>query len=344
MAVFLPETLQRAADQMLEGFSRKQLAARAGKISDHYRAGGASSPVVQSDDDVVAYLFSRLPGTFGATAAVFDQVAQALPAFNPGSMLDVGCGPGTASWAGAQAWPGMTRFTMLDHNRHFLNIARDLVQNTRHAHLKQADQLEADLSAASHNWPKSDLVVAGFALAELADDNRQRVVESMWQACTGVMVVIEPGTTPGYQRTLAVRDWLIGAGAHVLAPCPHAGPCPIVSPDWCHFVQRVPRTRDHMIAKAGTVPFEDEKFSYIAVSRTAPAPRAPFLRVLLHPNSSKPGMTFKACTPDGVRQVDVPKRNKPLYAIARRMDWGDAMPLSAPEKNGQDTSPDDTNT
>ena len=40
---------------------------------------------------------------------------------------------------------------------------------------------------------------------------------------------------------------VIGEGAAILAPCPHAQACPLVEPDWCHFVQRLPRSRDHRL-------------------------------------------------------------------------------------------------
>ena len=37
--------------------------------------------------------------------------------------------------------------------------------------------------------------------------------------------------------------------------------------DWCHFSVRLPRSREHMHAKRAKVPFEDERFAYLAVSR-----------------------------------------------------------------------------
>ena len=45
------------------------------------------------------------------------------------------------------------------------------------------------------------------------------------------------------------------------------------APDWCHFTQRLPRSRAHKQIKGAELPFEDEKFSYVALTR-APAARA----------------------------------------------------------------------
>ena len=59
------------------------------------------------------------------------------------------------------------------------------------------------------------------------------------------LLIIEPGTPAGYARMIALRSQLIASGAHVAAPCPHQAPCPLATPDWCHFAQRLPRSRAH---------------------------------------------------------------------------------------------------
>ena len=37
--------------------------------------------------------------------------------------------------------------------------------------------------------------------------------------------------------------------------------------DWCHFSQRLARSRDHMLLKDASVPFEDERYSYVVATR-----------------------------------------------------------------------------
>jgi ribosomal protein RSM22 (predicted rRNA methylase) len=98
------------------------------------------------------------------------------------------------------------------------------------------------------------------------------------------------------------------------------------APDWCHFVQRLPRSRDHRLAKGADAPFEDEKYAYVLAARPSVAaqPRTP--RVLAQPRTAKPGISLKLCTPAGVETAFAARRDKPAYAMARRLDWGDAMP------------------
>lgn len=324
MSFDLPPQLRLAADRLLEGVSRKDLATRAGAISARYRAGGGSAAVVASQADAMAYVLTRLPATYAAGARVFAEIAERAPGFAPQSLLDAGAGPGGAGWAALETWPGLARAALLDSNRAFLDLAETLAADAPPA-LRTAQRLRADL-AAPGDWPKADLVVASYALAEIAPAAQAGVIERLWAATDGVLAVIEPGTPAGYQRILAARAQLIEAGAAILAPCPHHTPCPLAAPDWCHFSQRLARSRDHRMAKGAETPFEDEKFIYLAVARPGLAAEADAPRVLAPPRTAKPGIDLKLCTPAGALENRfVPKRDKAAYALARRLDWGDLV-------------------
>ena len=94
-------------------------------------------------------------------------------------------------------------------------------------------------------------------------------------------------------------------------------------PDWCHFTQRLQRSRAHKQVKGAELPFEDEKFAYVALTR-APVAQRPS-RVLAQPVVSKVEVTAKLCTPEGLALTKVPRRAKADYAGARRWRWGDAV-------------------
>ena len=145
----------------------------------------------------------------------------------------------------------------------------------------------------------------------------------MWAKTRDSLLIVEPGTPAGYGRIIAARQQLIASGAHVAAPCPHDGKCPLQPPDWCHFTQRLPRSRAHKQIKEADVPFEDEKFSYVALTRS-PIARRP-ARVLAQPVVGKVEVTAKLCTPEGLVIARVPRRAKADYARARRWRWGDAV-------------------
>jgi ribosomal protein RSM22 (predicted rRNA methylase) len=78
-----------------------------------------------------------------------------------------------------------------------------------------------------------------------------------------------------------------------------------------------------MALKGAELPFEDEKFSYVVLTRT-PAKR-PRGRVLAPPDVGKVAVTAKLCTRDGLVIASAPRRAKADYAAARRWRWGDAV-------------------
>ena len=167
-------------------------------------------------------------------------------------------------------------------------------------------------------------MTATYVLGELADKARNRLVERLWSLTAGVLLVVEPGTPAGWRRILVVRNRLVAGGAHLLAPCPHAAACPLTPPDWCRFSRRVARSRSHRLAKAATVPWEDETYIYIAAGRRPGL--AVQARVIAPPRTASGRIAQKLCRHDGsVAERLVTRREGAAYKAARRLDWGDAV-------------------
>jgi len=320
----LPAALRAAIDRELQGVSRKGLAERAQRTSAAYRAGQASSGVIRSAEDALAYALARLPATYAACLTVFAEAERMAPDFAPRRLLDAGSGTAAASWAASAVW-ALEEVAWLDSSPPFLDMAGRLAADGPEA-LRQCRRIRADLTGAAAEWPKADLVCASYALAEIAPERQSAVLAGLWDACEGLLVLVEPGTPAGYARILAARQALIAAGAALLAPCPHAADCPLTGTDWCHFSVRLPRSRDHRLAKGAEVPFEDERFAYLVAARPTVAARVRGPRVLAPPRSGKPGVELKLCTPEGLKQRFVGKRDKAAHGVARRLGWGDVWP------------------
>jgi ribosomal protein RSM22 (predicted rRNA methylase) len=315
----LPAELKAALDARLEGLSRNDVAARAAAISKTYRDGGTSS-AIKSETDALAYALARMPATYAAVSACLNALLEARPGFAAQTLLDVGAGPGTASWAASEAFSSLTSLTLLDTNPALRALALDLQRgSTRFGNLKY-DAGEARITLAKAD--SADLVIASYLIGELGEAERRSLVEIMWAKTHDTLLVVEPGTPAGYARILTARTQLIAAGAHVLAPCPHDAPCPLQSPDWCHFSQRLARSRAHKQVKGAHVPFEDERFSYVVLTRV-PAAEHPS-RILAQPVIGKAEISAKLCTVDGVTIAKVPRRDKAAYTSARHWRWGDA--------------------
>jgi ribosomal protein RSM22 (predicted rRNA methylase) len=320
MSVELPAALSVALAGALEGVSRRDLSLRAARTSAAYRAGRGSAGVIRGADDALAYALTRLPATYAACASVFAEAARRAPDFAPRSLLDAGSGTGAASWAAVQAWPGLERLAWFDENPSFLDFARRLAEGGA-SPLAHAERLRGDLAAGP--LPAADLVVASYALAELSPERQAQALAGLWAAAEGMLALVEPGTPAGFARLRQARTRLLGEGAEILAPCPHAADCPMAREDWCHFSVRLPRSRDHRRAKSAELAYEDEPFAYLLAARPGIGARAA-ARVLARPHAGKPGVDLKLCTPAGLERRFVARRDKPAHAKARRLDWGDA--------------------
>jgi len=185
------------------------------------------------------------------------------------------------------------------------------------------DYTLGDATAKIADALSADLVIASYVINELNDAARTKLVAAMWAKTNDTLVIVEPGTPAGYQRILDARAQLINTGAHVIAPCPHDDACPLAKPDWCHFSQRLQRSRVHKQLKSAELPYEDEKFIYVALTRE-PVARRPS-RVLAQPLTTKIAITAKLCTNEGVIAASAPRRDKQAYTKFRKLDWGDAV-------------------
>ena len=267
----LPAELKAALDAKLHGLSRNDAAERAAVISRTYRDGGSSS-AIRTETDALAYALARMPATYAAVTASLNALCEIRPDFAPQSLLDVGAGPGTASWAAAEAFSSLTDFALIDANNALRTLALDLSGNS--ARLRDMTYRRGEARAMLAEAAAADLVVASYMIGEIDEAQRTALAELMWAKTRDTLLIVEPGTPAGYARIIALRAQLIAAGAHVAAPCPHDGECPLAAPDWCHFTQRLPRSRAHKQIKGADVPFEDEKFAYVALTRAPVARRS----------------------------------------------------------------------
>ncbi len=326
----LPAPLRAALEQRAHGLSRGDAAARAAAISRTYRDGG-NSGTIRSDTDALAYALARMPATYAAVAACLNALMEARGDFHPGSLLDVGAGPGTATWAALQAYPSLHRVDLLDANNALRGLA--LTLSAEQVQGVPFDYRQDDARSGIVAMPQADLVIASYMIGEIDTSARTAFATELWQKTRNTLLVVEPGTPAGYARIVALRAQLIAQGAQVVAPCPHDLTCPLDKPDWCHFAQRLARSRAHKQIKGAELPFEDEKFSYVVLAREAVAPRP--ARILAPPLVTKADMRVKLCQPDGKADiVTFPRRDKQTYARMRRLGWGDTMPSAQSGSSG----------
>jgi len=320
--VEIPPSLRAGIDAALAEQPLAPLRRLAAEQSDFYRSRGPegyAEPLVDSEEAALAYAAWRLPATFASAYDAFRSAARCLDGLAPTSMLDLGAGPGTAMWAASAVWPSLSRFALVEQSAVFVGLGKRLAAGAP-AGLAGAEWRH-EMAGDSDRREPFELVTICNLLGELTGRERARVVEHAWEATTGLLVAVEPGTTQGSARILEARARLVERGAHIVAPCPHDAPCPMSPPDWCHFSTRVPRSRTHRIVKGGSLGYEDERYAYVAAAR---APRSAAGSRLVHtPKVTKGDVLLDLCGPAGLEQLRVPRRDKAAYRRAKKARWGE---------------------
>lgn len=304
----LPKELQLKIEEKFEKAPLKTLATARESLTSDYQKG-SSSPF-DDEGKRLAYLGARMPATYAACAKVLSQTNLY------GHILDLGAGPGTASWAAFELFPDIDRVTLIERSADAIQLGKELAEG--HPMLRRADWKRQSLDAP---LPKADVAILSYVLNELRDV-RPLLVSCLKAA--PLIVIVEPGTPKGFSDILKYREDLLNLGAEIHAPCPHAYQCPIQKNDWCHFSVRVERSRIHRLLKTGTLGYEDEKFCYLIVSQAKKASK--LRRVIRRPLKKSGHVLLTLCSHEGkIEETCFSKKEKVDYRKAKKSDWGDLI-------------------
>ena len=323
----LPISCRTALDDLIAdgAYTTAQLRASVEKMTISYKeASGRGSRLVTGRREVLAYAASRMPATYGAVCTSLDA---ALAALAPGeaeslsTVLDLGAGTGAAVLAADALLPGTVRITAVEREPEMLAVGRRLTADA------PVDWTLSDAAVFAKKTVEAgrtyDVVIASYMTNELSDDTRRNLLSLLWRITGKLLLLIEPGTKVGSAILRDAKAQFAACGASVCAPCPQIGDCPLNEDDWCHFTCRVARSKLHKALKGGDVPYEDEKFSYLALTRLPYHPAS--ARVLRHPQKDAGRITLTLCTPVGREIRTVTKRDKAAFAAARKAGAGDAL-------------------
>lgn len=326
----LPNELRLALDAALRGAGQAELRTTAAALSQRYRAGhgAADGPpegvgYVRSPADATAYAAYRMPATYAAVSAAMGAISARLPGWTPGSLLDAGAGLGAALWAATEIWDDLGSAELIESEPAMLALGRQLATRSRHSALAAAVWRHANLTE-SWQTTRHDLVTATYVLGELPTAARDTLVDQLWAHSGHALLLVEPGTPQGWAIIRAARERLRAAGAVIVAPCPHQGACLLSADDWCHFAQRVSRSKAQRNAKGADRGYEDEKFAYVAVARTPGTSIS--ARVLRRPLIRPGRIELALCAPEGTRREIVTRADRARWRMARDAEWGDALP------------------
>ena len=306
----LPLENKLQLESLLDGYSLKELKNVASSIMEQYQNNSNKGvDLINSSIASKVYAVYRLPATYSAfgealkhTLELYDQKID--------SVIDIGAGSGSASIAVSHLLPNIKNYILLERNKYMMEIGKTL---------HNFDYINYDLSKDNLDI-KADLVISNYVLNELDINSRINAINKMWNMTNKIMLIVEPGTPEGFSLIREIRDYLISIGAHVIAPCTHMGVC---LNTWCHFSTRVSRSKLHRDLKGGDAPYEDEKYSYIAFSKSEVILCKN--RILRHPQINPGFIELEVCSKDGFKKIKYSKKDKELFKKARKSDAGDQI-------------------
>ena len=315
----IPQELKDAITKEMNEIQTTEIIQEAQKISQKYRANdGKGKRFITRKSEAIAYAISRMPATY---CAVYSAVKSTLKNYDKkiNTVLDIGAGTGTATWAVADLL-NTNQITCLEREKEMLKLGEKLMQEN--SFLQKVKWKEFDL-VNDELTEKADFVVVSYVINELKEEDRKIVLSKLWNAVNQILLIIEPGTPEGFKHILEARDILLTGGAYIVAPCSHNKKCPIKDDDWCSFYVRVARSGIQRQAKKGELGYEDEKFSYIAFSKTPINNYKP--RILRHPQINQGYVKVKLCAENQIEEKVFSKKDGELYKMIRKLDAGNTI-------------------
>lgn len=315
----ISKILENALEDEISSIKISELKEAAQQLSYKYmNEKRTGESFVTKEIQAIAYSIIRMPATYGAVSTALKHVLH-LTDFKLESLLDVGAGTGAATWA-INDLIALKDIICIEREQSMQKIGQKLMCNDET--LKKANWIDRDI-VKSEITEKADLVVASYMTNEFKNEERLNVIEKLVNATNKILLILEPGTPDGHKIIKDIKKYCAENNLYVIAPCVSQGQCKLSESDWCHATCRVQRTKIHKILKDGDAPYEDEKFSYIAISKEKI--ETPEARILRHPIIKSGFVNMDVCTKEGIKNITISKKHKEKYKQAKKKNCGDYL-------------------
>ncbi len=315
-----PTPVRLAIEQNAIGKKQKELIQLSKQMTRKYQEeSGQGKVLVSKKDEATVYSIVRMPATFQAVDAILTDL-KAISDFDFESLIDVGSGTGAASLACFMHYPFKISYA-LEREKAMRDLGKRLLDSM--AFGPKINWQAFDLTKDTLTL-QADCVIESYMLNEFNDQDLYHSLDQLYQASKQVLILVEPGTKKGFALLKKVRHYLIEKGGYILAPCGCNRLCELNDEDWCHFSQRVARSKLHKIVKEADVPYEDEKYSYLVVSKENI--NCNYARILRHPYITKGRIDVEYCYQGKINSKVFMKKDA-LYKQIRKKNWGNQIEL-----------------
>lgn len=314
----IPYLLESAIENETQGVKATELKGLAQNLSKKYMTEKRNGQTLLSEEqEALAYSIMRMPATFGAVATALKNTLNIAVNCKIETILDIGAGTGAGAWA-VNELINARKITCIERENVMRKIGQALMKYNNE--MEKVEWLDQDITNCQ-TIKGADLILISYVINELKAEDRKKVIKKILDLESKIILIIEPGTPEGFQNIKEIQKIALETGAFIIAPCTSQEICSLPKDDWCHSVVRIERSKFHKILKDGEAPFEDEKFSYIAISKHDLG-RAQS-RILRHPIIENGKITLKLCTQGKIEQKIITKKEKEQFKLARKKKCGD---------------------
>lgn len=237
---------------------------------------------VEEENLVSSYTLFYLPTNVPKFEFVFSKLETTIKdKILKNTFIDVGCGPGTYSYAISQLGH-QANSICIDKSRLMLKQADLILTNT---FKNKKFIFQSKLTAKIDN----STLFFGNSINEMGIQNAVDIVNIV---SPEIVMFIEPGTSELFLDLKKFRTWLL-TEYDVVYPCPSNANCPN---NWCHQVLRM--THDHDIERLSQLVSLDRKIMpmtahvYIKKNKAEPNSKVTLIRYL---NETKFSFIYEAC-------------------------------------------------
>lgn len=313
----IPDLLENAIQQKLNDVKLVELKQNASNLSEKYmNQKRTGETLLNKEIEALAYSIMRMPATYGAVYTALKHTLEKTDC-DIQSVLDIGAGTGAATWAVSELLDAKT-IRCFEREQ----VMRELGKAFMNENPKLKNVLWQYMDIVADNLDvKADLIVTSYMLNEIKPEKRESVIDKLIENSNHIVLIIEPGTPDGFKNIKKAQRIAIERGFNIIAPCTFQGVCPLPQDDWCHSIVRMERSKIHKLVKNAELPYEDEKFSYIAISKEKYDNSG--TRILRHPIIEKGKITLKVCHNGKIEEMIITKKDKELFKIAKKKKCGD---------------------
>jgi ribosomal protein RSM22 (predicted rRNA methylase) len=307
---------------MTKHFSVSQLATLRRLREGFLKGTAGDGDYWRSEEDLALY-----DATFGERIGwKWDAVLRelALRGWRPRSsrVLDWGCGSGIAGRRVLAAWPQFDSLGLSDRSPLACRFAAEKAR----AHFPLAAVETAAAKA------EDALLLISHVISELGTAQLAALLELAAQARE--IIWVEAGTHAESRRLCEAREVLRARGFTAVAPCTHSVRCGMLAPEnarhWCHHFAAPPTAvfQDARWAEFGRelgIDLRSLPYSFIVLTREAPAQAAGCSRVIGEPREAKGYLRVLSCGEAGVGDLMLQKRDAP--ELFRALRKGRGLPI-----------------